>query len=967
MTPAAALSQAALEATPAYADAITNGTITTPAQDLADWTEWKAGGDYNSGYATSIARVNVTNQADLVYSGDTLTPTFEVIIKVAKTDGTGNPAYYTLANTMYDATANSADVKNAGNYTYTFSFEGEGAPALAGGNELVVSVAKATATVTLVQGTVGVSTADALREATSVELSVEEDNVLSKANVTYGTESVEGAKLASASTDPYAAPGVVPVTIQMTNANATNYDVVVAGSTTPLEGKKGDNTVFTTTTSIVEATDYKVELDDRSAADGVKAVNNGTALDVPYKGSARGEAVKSAIKVTQGAEGPSVTWTPIYLNADNSPVVDSKGKPTSPTMPGKYKVQVKVGNQVLKTVPFTVYVDLSTMVKTGDGDTAPTHVMTVQVDGRWPNEVKLKAEENMTSAKAIAQIEKGMAITLKDADKPVPFEGNFKLISNSFTEGENAGGTATMMPASEGSAYRGTLPVTYSYGKALPAVELVKDSKPYNGDTGYTLEELISFKVPTSEIPGNDDYVIVATLMENGKPALNDDGDPIVVKGENGDKQAIKNAGTYQIKVVSQGQDYVGESDPMTFAITPLEVTTGKNANSTITYANPTLSTTATGGLTTQFTGAPIKPVPTVEVGDKELVRQTDPTSEDPYDYTVTYGDNTTVAEGGTITYKFSGNYSGEFTVPFAITPSSLQTLKATAEADNQLTADFDGKVLNPVVSYTVGTGDGAKEVVLEEGVDYTVEGPTKAKDQSDLDQGETRYSFTVKGMGNYSDAVSAVVYGEFLVTNKTIESLYTATVAEGSLYDPLKPVEPTVTVVQKGTTDPAPAGTYKVTFENNENATTKDAPAYAVVTGKGDYAGSFKVPFQIAPLELSDASNVKGSVKLVGAEGLVYNGKEQVPTVSIKDSKVTPVNKGYSKGAIDLKNIADDVTFGVEGGVNAGTSYVTIVPKNGNFTGQVKVPYEIAPAELAADNVAVAGSTAPGADAAVS
>ena len=59
------------------------------------------------------------------------------------------------------------------------------------------------------------------------------------------------------------------------------------------------------------------------------------------------------------------------------------------------------------------------------------------------------------------------------------------------------------------------------------------------------------------------------------------------------------------------------------------------------------------------YTGGAIEPAVTVQDGEA-LVPDTD--------YTVTYGANTTVAEGGTITVKGMGNYTGELVIEFSIT-----------------------------------------------------------------------------------------------------------------------------------------------------------------------------------------------------------------------------------------------------------------------------------------------------------
>ena len=59
------------------------------------------------------------------------------------------------------------------------------------------------------------------------------------------------------------------------------------------------------------------------------------------------------------------------------------------------------------------------------------------------------------------------------------------------------------------------------------------------------------------------------------------------------------------------------------------------------------------------YTGGAIEPAVTVQDGEA-LVPDTD--------YTVTYGANTTVAEGGTITVTGMGNYTGELVIKFSIT-----------------------------------------------------------------------------------------------------------------------------------------------------------------------------------------------------------------------------------------------------------------------------------------------------------
>ncbi|NHM13955.1 hypothetical protein, partial [Xiamenia xianingshaonis] len=827
-----------------------------------------------------------------------------------------------------------------------------------------MKVNKADATLHIEDGVMGISKPGDL--ANECTLKDAEDQPVGGNNVTY-VYGVRDASSKAPLTDAqgvYVNPGVVDVTVSLPTATvADNYNILYKGTALSATGTTDTDTVFTAQATIKE-TSYKVTTE--SSRDGsYTATQGGTALDVKYADGGIATAVANGIKVNDGA----VTWTPVYYYEDGTTqVVDKSGNNAAPTLPGKYKVAVKLGNTVLGTVPMTVYVDLDTMVNTQAGQKP----MTVTVGGRYvgtypaPNNkpnVKIPYTDGMTAQNALDSIQKGMTVTLASGGKQVPIDlaGNLQLTSGQFTAGEKATDNyAKLVPASDNGVYRNELKIGYAYGDDFPAVSLKADKATFK-NAAFNVSELLNFG--TSADPGvGVGYNVVATLMNGSEPAVKADGSLVYQSKSSKDSNdpavdaTIKNAGTYKIEVIPAG-DYVGDPAPMYFTIDPLPVSYGKNGNFDL--ADVSGMTLANGSYSATFTGEPIKPSATVKVAEVPVAETTDP--KDPKDYTVAYGENTDVAQGGTVTYAFTGNYSGTVTVPFSITPASLFDLGATVKADNQLVSEFENTVEGVQVELP---GPGGK--VLKEGVDYTVEGPTRAANQTDPDA--TRYNFTVRGMGNYSSANSAVKTGSFLVTDKTIEGMYDVVVKEGSVYNPYGEAKPAVTVYEKGTkNDVTKTAPIDVAYENNVNATTEDAPAYAVVTGTGQYAGSIKVPFQIAPLELSDASNVKGSVKLVGAEGLVYNGKEQVPDVSIKDSKVTPVNKDRDNTPIPLKDVADDVAFGHEGGVNAGTSYVTVVPKNGNFTGQVKVPYEIAPAELAADNVAVAGSTAPGADAAVS
>ncbi len=986
MTPAAALTQAAMDVAPAYAaEGDPNGSKEKPFA-LSDETNLSSKGPGTPGEGDpqagwSDVTVEEGAFAPAVYDGSEHVPA-KPTIKVKYTYYTGDTSekheeWYVLdaeqiTPTYKKGTVNEPSPTAAGSYTATYratttdttNTVNSVKSAVASINDsnavknLVqpFTINKATATVTLPEGIVGVDTPNSLTAA--VRTGAVTPDGAAAVSITYSSFNNSDVSLTGATTNgsaKYITEGRAKVDIVVTNENANNYKYMVGG-TELTDGVPGDeNTTFTTDVAIENASKYDVTLTSQTTPGKIiNAVDNRKALEAPYTGASLQGTIEPAIDVKAG--GKEVDETLVYLDANGQAMVDSQGNQEYPTMPGKYQVQVKVGDQVVQTVPLTVYVDLTSMVNLGED---AGKVMSLTIDGRPTDEVKLAFKDNIAFADVKSQIEGGAVATLKKGDTTVPvdFAETFEVIDGTLATTAGAAGTAYIKPLSSNGVYRGQLPVKYTYGTLLPKASLKNASEPYNGSNaaptdrnGYKVEELVSV---AKDVNGNTlspdgpaaGYTVTATRTVDGEPEVKT-GDDFITE-----------VGTYTVVVEGAGS-YVGESEEMTFTITPLTLKFGANGNATVTYAD--LATPASGGFSATYTGDQITPKPTVKVkfpgGDVPLRLQDPYDKKAPYDYTAAYGDNTTVAEGGTVDLAFSGNYAydGTYSQAFAITPASLADAGAEATAASQLKSEFD----NTVEGLTVELPDGT---VLEEGVDYTVSAPTKASSQTDAPAGCTKYEFTVTGKGNYSDSATSILNGSFFVTDKSIEGVFDASVAEGSMYSPYGSATPEVTVYQKGTKTEVTDG-FAVSYRDNENATTEGAPAYAVITGTGQYAGSIEVPFQIAPLELSDVSNVRGSVKLDGAEGLVYNGKEQAPQVLVKGSYITPVNEDYDGYPIPLSLAIDQLDVKSEGGVDAGTSYMVIAPKTGNFTGQVKVPYEIAKADVAKAEIEPA-AVVPGAD----
>ncbi|WP_166339771.1 hypothetical protein, partial [Xiamenia xianingshaonis] len=865
------------------------------------------------------------------------------------TDGVKNAGTYTAT---YRLTSGAATREGAVN-TVAAAVEAIGV-AIEGKNVQDFTIAKATATIVPATGVVGVSKPADLEKDTEVNATLVKNTTSTSVDKTTLVEGEDGIEYKTATAagvslvngdDMYVKTGRVPVEITVSDETFNNYKFVVAGGASVTSAAGAENTMVLTTSAPIEEASYDVTLDntDATGASDYIIADGGKALEAPYDGGSQKTDIESCIKVTVKGTGDEATPTFAYLDASGNALVDDKGKAAYPTMPGKYQVRVSVGDKVVATVPVTVFAELDNPAQ-----------IDVKVDGRPASGVELQYKDGITAQDVIDQITAGITVSLAigsdvKAAVPVDFADNFKLESTKLATDAKGTGTVTLLPKSDNGVYTESLTITYGYGTQLPSTTLKKASQPFNGlndaevaTNGYQVVDLVNApqiagtvqatgKPGLVDLDSGRDYEVTASRVVDGKTVTY------------GETDYITEVGTYTVTVKGDGE-YVGTLAPMTFEITPLEVKVGSNGNAVVSYQG--LKPLQSGGFSAPYTGRQITPRPIVTVTlpngtTANLVAQDPYDKQAAHDFTVSYGDNTTVAEGGTIDVAFTGNYAGGIQQAFGIAPASLVDLEAEATAASQLKSEFD----NTVEGLQVKLGNGT---VLEEGVDYQVTSVAKDPTQTGVPTGCERYVFVVTGKGNYSNAATDVITGTFLVTDKSIEGVFDVTVAEGSLYSPYAPAEPKVTVNMKGTKTAADEGLYEVSWENNENATTEDAPAYAVITGTGQYAGQVKVPFQIAPLELSDASNVKGSVKLDGAEDLVYNGKEQVPQVLVKGSEITPVNEGYKGGPISLANAIDQLGVEHEGGVNAGTSYMVIAPKTGNFKGSVKVPYEIAKADVA-------------------
>ena len=255
----------------------------------------------------------------------------------------------------------------------------------------------------------------------------------------------------------------------------------------------------------------------------------------------------------------------------------------------------------------------------------------------------------------------------------------------------------------------------------------------------------------------------------------------------------------------------------------------------------------------------------------------------------------------------FSGNYSGEVTVPFTINPADIADVQVGAVAAQTYT----GSAITPEVT-GVQLGDYA--LTYE---DYTV------SYANNIDVG-TQAAITLTGTGNFTG--EKTVY--FTIAQNSIEDAVVVYDPDADLTYTGSAVTPGITVtlgdvlLEEGTD-------YNIVWNNNINA-GENASLY--VEGIGNYSGSSdKVFFTILPADLSTAA-----VEIAADADLSYTGEQITPpfTVTLGETVLaTPADYTIVYG--------DNVAVGEDSGSIR-------VNGTGNYTGSVAVTFDIVTADIA-------------------
>gem|GEM_PF-5865635 len=350
-------------------------------------------------------------------------------------------------------------------------------------------------------------------------------------------------------------------------------------------------------------------------------------------------------------------------------------------------------------------------------------------------------------------------------------------------------------------------------------------------------------------------------------------------------------------------------------SFTPAEIASGRS-NMADTYTPQIdLSGAAVTGIDASYTytGSAITPTPTVTLDGVALTPN--------IDYTVEYGDNEDVADGGTVTIVAVPTtvYAGSIEKTFTITPATLTTAMVSDIATSYY---YTGAAIEPVPTVTFNSDE------LLEDYDYSVTFGANTLPS-------TGGTVTITGMDNFTGspvinfAIAALSLSDAKVSG--VNSSYVLT--PGVAVTPL----PTVTLNGKKLTKDVD---YQLTYENNTAVGTGKV-TIAAKEGTG-YSGSVAREFAIvasapaADISFATVTGIENSYQYTG-------------------SAVAPAPKVDLGGVTLTKDT--DYTVAYADNRELGTATVTITG-TGAYTGETSLTFEIVRGEITADSVTLEYTT---------
>ena len=273
------------------------------------------------------------------------------------------------------------------------------------------------------------------------------------------------------------------------------------------------------------------------------------------------------------------------------------------------------------------------------------------------------------------------------------------------------------------------------------------------------------------------------------------------------------NAGGYTVTLASNSANVIGEAIVVNYTIAPKTLTSGIQAIAAQTY-----------------TGDKLTPAITIKDGETTLNAGAD------YE-TPVYGDNVTVAQGGSVSVELKGNYAGTLTAQFVISPAVLDATAIGAIDD----VTFNNEAQEPDLDVNFGT------TPLALGTDYDV---TYA---NNTNAGEA--SATVAFKGNFDGDVTV----SFNILKKDITAeMITVTGSTAQLTNGAKPE---VTVSLGATADD-----FTLSYANNLYAGDTATVTVTANAGSVNFTGSAEKTFTVTPFAGATAKTMNAEVSAIDA-----------------------------------------------------------------------------------------------------
>lgn len=311
-----------------------------------------------------------------------------------------------------------------------------------------------------------------------------------------------------------------------------------------------------------------------------------------------------------------------------------------------------------------------------------------------------------------------------------------------------------------------------------------------------------------------------------------------------------------------------------------------------------------------------------------------------PVDFTIvpgSYAYNDSPSKEASVLIEGKGNYKGNREINFVITGKSLDGAEATIA-----TQVYTGDKLEPEIT-ALKIGD--KELKRDKDYEY---GTSDYKDN--VDAGTA--TITIHGLGEYLGSETTV---EFTIEPRDINDTLLGTctvegVADAGYTYTSQAIEPTVVVkylVKGANTNTRKTlverTDYEVSYRDNvKNTVDTGVEAAVVITGTGNYTGSYEKTFAIAKKNISDTD-----VTVAEIASQPYNGGVAV-------TPIPDISYKYGTAEGDVYRLeSSDYTLAYSGQNKIGTAQITITGK-GNFEGTKTVKYHIGDMITDADKFAI-------------